>query len=257
MPRKPRQFSGTQIYHVILRGIDKQIVFCDDEDRYVFLNQILITMKKYMYEVYAYCLMNNHVHLVLKIQDVFLSKAIQSLEIRYSKFYNEKYERSGHFFENRFKSKVVDNEKYFLDVCRYVHRNPEKARISLTGNYKWSSFHEYVEEEKIINKRVLLNYYNTIQEFVRFTLGENERKDNENYAEFELIDKVEDSMLIDIIMKILDIDSIEEISRQNIKIQKELINNIKNISGTNINQLSRVTKVSRGIIKSIYNKFEK
>ena len=253
MPRKSRKYSETQIYHIILRGIDKQIIFSDDEDRYVFLNQILITVKKYKYEVYAYCLMSNHIHLVLKIKDSFLSKAIQSLEIRYSRYYNEKYERSGHFFENRFKSKVVNNKKYFFEVCRYVHRNPEKDGISTTENYKWSSYHEYIGKEKIVNKNVLLNYYNNeIEQFMKYTLKENNILDEENYAEFELLDKIEDCLLKQIILKVLNIESIEVISRQNIKIQKELINKIKNISGTNINQLSRVTRVSRRIIKSVY-----
>ena len=253
MPRQSREYSESQIYHVILRGIDKQIIFYDDKDRYVFLNQILITLEKYKYEIYAYCLMSNHIHLVLRIKDEFLSKAIQSLEIRYSKYFNEKYERSGHFFENRFKSKVVNDEKYFLDVCRYVHRNPEKAKISSTESYKWSSYHEYIHREKIINKEVLLNYYeNQIEQFTRYTLDVNRIKDDENYAEFEILDKIDDKELIGIILRILEFDSIEEISKLNITLQKELINKIKNIKGTNINQISRVTKVSRGIIKRLY-----
>ena len=88
--------------------------------------------------------MDNHIHLVIRIEDEFLSKAMQSLSIRYSQYFNYKYERTGPFFQNRFKSKNVENLKYFLEVCRYIHRNPEKAKMSKTEDYDWSSYKEYI-----------------------------------------------------------------------------------------------------------------
>ena len=252
MPRTSRIYSNSQIYHVILRGIDKQMIFCDEEDKKIFLNQLLITQNKYEYENYAYCLMSNHVHLVLKIENEFLSKTIQSLEIRYSKYFNEKYERVGHFFENRFKSKVVEDKRYFMDLCRYVHRNPEKANIDSTDNYKWSSYHEYVGNEKIINKKTLLSYYEDgLNQFIDHTLECNEYKDDEVYAEYEILERIPDDELRKFIIKRLKVDSIEEVAKMNTKLQRQAIESIKTIRGTNINQLARVTRISRGIIRSV------
>ena len=253
MPRLARKLGKSKVYHIILRGINRQLIFYDDEDRAVFLNQLLITIEKYKYEVFAYCLMSNHVHLVLKIQDDFLSKAIQSLAIRYSKYFNEKYKRSGHFFENRYKSKVVEDRKYFLDVCRYVHRNPEKAGVCATCDYKWSSYHEYIGKETIINKKILMYYYqNEREQFINYTLNER-RDDDNNYAEYELLDRISDEELTEIILRILKMNSIEDITNLNIKIQKKLISRLKEIEGTNITQLSRILKINRTIIKSLFD----
>ena len=253
MPRLARKLGKSKVYHIILRGINRQLIFYDDEDRAVFLNQLLITIEKYKYEVFAYCLMSNHVHLVLKIQDDFLSKAIQSLAIRYSKYFNEKYKRSGHFFENRYKSKVVEDRKYFLDVCRYVHRNPEKAGVCATSDYKWSSYHEYIGKETIINKKILMYYYqNEREQFINYTLNER-RDDDNNYAEYELLDRISDEELTEIILRILKMNSIEDITNLNIKIQKKLISRLKEIEGTNITQLSRILKINRTIIKSLFD----
>ena len=254
MPRKSRIYSESKIYHIILRGIDKQLIFCDDEDRIIFLNQLLITIEKFKYEIYAYCLMSNHVHLVLKIKDEVLAKAIQSIEIRYSKYFNQKYERTGHFFENRYKSKIVEDKQYFLDLCRYVHRNPEKASICSTKDYRWSSYHEYIGKEKIINKKVLMHYCdNRIEQFIKYTSENKKNSDDNNYAEYEILDKVSDDELREMILRRLEIKSIDDIAKLNINLQREIINNIKEIGGTNITQLARVLKINRAVIKSIYD----
>lgn len=114
--------------------------------------------------------------------------------------------------QNRFKSKNVEYVKYFIDVCRYVHRNPEKAGIALTQDYEWSSYKEYIGKEKIISKKALLSYLNNdIDEFVKDTLKINDVEDIKEYAEYEMIDKLVDEQLIQYIMKKFYIDSVSEI----------------------------------------------
>ena len=81
--------------------------------------------------------MSNHVHFVIRVSDDFLSKVMHSLEIRYSGYFNKKMNRTGHLFEDRYFSKKVENEEYFKTLCKYVHRNPEKAGIEKTENYKF------------------------------------------------------------------------------------------------------------------------
>ncbi|TLS38639.1 transposase [Pseudalkalibacillus caeni] len=116
MPRKARRKSSTGIYHVILRGINKQTIFEEDEDKRKFLE----TLKKYkrisQFELYSYCLMDNHVHLLIKESEETVSKALKRISSSYVYWYNMKYERIGHLFQERFKSETVETRAYFLTL---------------------------------------------------------------------------------------------------------------------------------------------
>ncbi len=136
MPRINRQFSNTKVYHIILRGIDKQDIFLEEMDYKVIIKILKELQEKYQYEIYAYCLMNNHIHLVIYDIDNQLSRIMQSIGIKYSKYFNKKYERAGHLFQNRFLSKNVEDREYFKCLCRYIHKNPQKAQISKTEEYE-------------------------------------------------------------------------------------------------------------------------
>ena len=185
MSRSARKLSLSKIYHIMCKGIDGQDIFYDGQDKSNYLKKIENLKDSFSCKIFAYCLMSNHVHLVMQIEDSDLSRFMQSLNIRYTSYFNKKYDRSGHFFQDRFKSKCVENQKYFLDVCRYVHQNPEKAGICQTKDYNWSSYHEYIGKEKIVDKHILLHYFNeNIDDFKKFTLLEN--SDNQfDFLEFE------------------------------------------------------------------------
>lgn len=261
MPRTPRMYSHSKVYHIILKGIDDQDIFYDNRDREFFLKQISITKLEFNYIVYAYCLMNNHVHMVIKSQDVFLSKCIQSLLIRYVYYFNKKYKRKGPLVQNRFNSKQVENLQYFIDVCRYVHRNPENAGIELTQNYQWSSYSEYIGRKNIVEKNILLHYYNNdINKFIEDTIKTVGEKEIEDYIEYEIIGKLNDEQLMETIMnkfKIVDISDVPNFFKN--KGGEELekcIREIKNIPGVNKNQVARVTRLGRSRIQKIWNKIE-
>lgn len=253
MPRKRREFSLTGVYHVIFRGNGKSDIFYDDEDRFVFLDRVKDTMKKYNYEIYSYCLMSNHVHLVIRVKDEILSKSIQNLEVRYSVYFNKKYNRSGHLFQSRFFSQKVENLNYFLTLCKYVHRNPEKAGIEDTGKYRWSSFKEYLNKETIINKKILLHYYNDdIDELKNHTLTNNDLEDIYNYSEYELISKLSDGELSEIISKKFELKNASDISELSKDSRDKIIKDLKEIKGTGITQISRVTRISSYYIKKMW-----
>ncbi len=253
MSRQLRRFSKSNIYHIIIKGIDDSNIFYDDMDRNVFLEKIKLTQKNFNYRVYAYCLMNNHVHMVIGVKDEFLSKAIQSLTIRYVSYFNKKYDRKGPFVQNRFKSKNIENLKYFLDVCRYIHRNPEKAKIEKTNNYKWSSYKEYLGKEKIITKNLLMHYFNNdINAFIKYTLKEDTFIEIANLTDFELCTHITDDELANIILKKYKLNSINEIISY-FKENKSIIKDLKNIKGTNQNQISRITRVDRRTIRKFWN----
>ena len=152
MPRLPRQKSDSGIYHIMLRGINQQVIFEDDEDYFKFVE----TLENYKavsgYKVFAYCLMSNHIHLLIKVEKEDLDKIIKRIGGSYVYWYNWKYKRSGHLFQDRFKSEPVEDDTYFLTVIRYIHQNPVKASIcSKPENYKFSSYTEYTLGEKIVD----------------------------------------------------------------------------------------------------------
>ena len=242
-----RNISKTNIYHIIIKGNNDEVIFYDDMDRNVFLERIKITKKEFNYKVYAYCLMSNHVHLVIEVPQEKFSKSIQSLTIRYASYFNKKYDRKGPFVQNRFKSKNIENQRYFLEVCRYVHRNPEKAGIEKTNNYKWSSYNEYISKERIIDKKVLMYYLNnSIENFVKYTNKVEDIQEIMNYADFELNNRLNDEELMKIILKRLNFNNIEEVinffkNKENIKDVEKL----KDIKGINKSQLSRIIRIDR------------
>ena len=256
MSRQPRTFAYSQIYHVILKGIDGHDIFYDNKDKDFFLKQILTTKQSFNYIVYSYCLMSNHVHLVIKCKNELLSKAIQSLQIRYVSYFNKKYERTGHLFQGRFKSKAIENQKYFLKLCRYVHRNPEKAGIELTQKYEWSSYKEYLGEAKIIDKNILLHYFNNnLNDFIYYTIGMTDVDDIEDFVEYEIINKFTDAQLASIIMKKFNLSSIGQINlffkNREPAFLKEDLKKITSINGTNITQIARVIRINRNLIQKL------
>ena len=114
MPRSARKKSSSGIYHVILRGINKQRIFEDDEDNLYFLEKLKTYKDISGYELYAYCLMSNHLHLLIKEGGDSLSIAFRRIGASFVYWYNRKYSRSGHLFQDRFKSEPVETDEYFL-----------------------------------------------------------------------------------------------------------------------------------------------
>ncbi len=144
MPRRARKMSSTGIYHVMMRGINRQRIFEEEQDYKKYLQALKKALKISNCKVYAYCLMPNHVHLLLKPEGESLEIVIKRIGCRYVHWYNEKYGRVGHLFQDRYKSEAVENESYFLTVLRYIIQNPFKANLERElGLYKWSSYKEY------------------------------------------------------------------------------------------------------------------
>lgn len=252
-----RKFCNSKTYHIIFKGIDNQNIFYEDQDRRVFLNQLLKTKKKFTYNIYSYCLMDNHVHMVIKIEDIFLSKAMQSLLIMYVHYFNNKYKRIGPLMQDRFKSKSIENQLYFLRVCRYVHNNPQSAGISKIEDYEWSSYKEYLGKENIIDKKSLLHYFNyDLNEFIKFNKEYNINEINA-FSDYEMVDKLTDEQLLEIIMKRFQIDLISNIpvffKQQNVLEFEKIVKEMKNIAGTNKTQLARVTRIGRKVIERIWH----
>lgn len=129
MPRTSRIKSKTGIYHVMLRGADGRIIFADQQDCRKFLKVLKKVKEKSEFQMFAYCLMGNHVHLLLREKTEPLDVIIKRLGVSYVSYYNRKYQLHGHLFQDRFRSEPVETDKYFLDVLRYIVQNPLKAGL--------------------------------------------------------------------------------------------------------------------------------
>ena len=144
MPRAKRKKSKINICHVMGRALNKQVLFEDEKDCLVFLSYLKEAKEEHKFNIYAYCLMNNHFHLVIKDKFNNLSKTMNNICQRYSKYYNKKNNRTGYVFNDRFHSGPIENNEYLLACIRYLHQNPVKAMICEKVNkYKFTSYHAY------------------------------------------------------------------------------------------------------------------
>ena len=141
MPRGPRLDAPGTLHHVMVRGIDKQTIFIDDRDRNNFVSRLASLVKATESPVYAWALMPNHVHILLKSGPNGLPTLMRRLLTGYAVSYNKRHHRHGHLFENRYKSIVCEEDVYFKELVRYIHLNPLRAGLveflSKLDRYKW------------------------------------------------------------------------------------------------------------------------
>ncbi|HAH32917.1 MAG TPA: transposase [Elusimicrobia bacterium] len=145
MPTPLRIAYPGAVYHVISRGNDRTDIFRDDADRKCYLDLLCGAVSAYKLKIYAYVLMSNHVHLFLKTLLPNISEAMYRINLDYTVYFNHKHGKTGHLFETRFKGKIVQEDRYFLSLLRYIHLNPVKAGIvSSPEKYEWSSHRGYL-----------------------------------------------------------------------------------------------------------------
>jgi len=134
------EYSGA-LYHLTSRGDNRKFIFKDDNDRMFFLNTLKNVNKRYNWLCHAYCLMNNHYHLVIETSDGNLSKGMRQLNGIYTQYFNKKHKRVGHLFQGRYKALLIQKESHLLEVCRYVVLNPVRAKsVKSPAEWKWSSY---------------------------------------------------------------------------------------------------------------------
>ena len=168
MPRMARQKSESGYYHIILRGIGRQILFEDTEDHERFLTTLKRYRRELGFEVVAWCLMENHVHLLLRDVHDQIDLIMKKLAGSYAQYFNRKYDRSGHLFQDRYRSEPVPDEAYLLTVIRYIHRNPEKAGICRAQEYRWSSYAKYALPGQDIDNTMVLELIGGPEAFESF-----------------------------------------------------------------------------------------
>ena len=143
------EYDGA-LYHVTSRGNEQKPIFKHDADRELFLNTLFHVTQRFHWVCHAYCLMNNHYHLVIETPEGNLSKGMRQLNGVYTQAFNRRHARVGHLFQGRFKAILVQKDSHFLAVCRYVVLNPVRAKaVNRPGEWKWSSYRATIGQAPI------------------------------------------------------------------------------------------------------------
>jgi putative transposase len=252
LPRTKRRKSGTGIYHIMLRGINKQMIFEGDEDKGAFLKRL----KKYKdicdYELYGYCLMDNHVHLLMKENGESISDCLQRISSSYVYWYNNKYERCGHLFQERFKSETIETEMSFKKVLRYIHQNPLKAGLAANiYESKWTSFHEYLKKETFIDTQApLLLFSPNLQNSKSLFQEYMQQQNDDQFLEESYISRRTDAEVLKL-LSLAGVPSISMLQQLDKSTRNQIIKEMKEIEGVSIRQLSRITGVSKSVIARV------
>jgi REP element-mobilizing transposase RayT len=250
MPRKARKKSETGIYHIIMRGINRQTIFEDEKDYAKFIQVIMRYKEESGYKIYAYCLMGNHVHLLLKIGIEPLEQVMRRICGSYVYWYNMKYQRIGNLFQDRFRSEPVENDSYFLIVQRYIHQNPLKAGlVEYIEQYKWSSYKDYLKRSEFVDVNFLLGMFNinremAINSFHRFNNVVNDDVCLEIEDKLRIKDE-EARNLINRVCKVqnpIDLQKLDRLER-NTHLKK-----LKGLHSISIRQIERLTGINRSVV---------
>ena len=257
MPRYPRVLSESGVYHVMIRGVNKMPIFVDQEDNTRFLDTLIRMKGQGEYTLYAYCLMKNHAHLLIKEENDSLSRTMKRIGVSYSSYFNKKYNRIGHLFQDRFRSERIETDDYLLSCARYIHNNPVKASIVKDpSDYKWSSYNIYIDkaenEDEIISTEFILNIFSenqnkAITEFVKFTTLKNE---DEFIDIGEIRENNEDKKLIQVeeILQKYEL-SLEELGKcMDMKIRTAILKEIREKTNISLREMENLTGLSKSAI---------
>ena len=179
MPRRPREnLKEVKFYHIIVQGINREYIFKDKKLMNKYFELILENKEKYEVEIIAYCIMNNHVHLLIYGEEIRnISKMMQKVNSVYAQYYNFKNSRVGYVFRDRYLSQPIRADKQFIKCVRYIHNNPVKAKIvNKPSEYEFSNYIEFYNKENLNKVKQLTGI-----DFMQI-------KEEKTYVESEFID---------------------------------------------------------------------
>lgn len=261
MPRQQRKLSRTSIYHVMLRGNERKKIFKSNQEKQRFLENVSIKQKELWFSVYAYCIMDNHVHLVINSQDKDISTIMKGIAIRYASFFNAQHNRVGHVFQDRFKSESVEDERYLMAVIRYIHNNPVKAKmVDKPEDYGWSSYSLFLRKPGSVTGGIDVDtqyilgiiaegWQEAIKEFIRFSTEE----DTSSYLDWDDEDSIQTieqgrGYLEDYLMTYYQGVAWEQL-RQDAMIKKKVIQYLRSTTKLSIRTIAELLGVDRNIVQ--------
>jgi len=254
MPRNARQKSESGIYHIMVRGINRQDLFHDDEDRRRYLETIARMKKENRFDVYGFCLMTNHVHLLFQEKEEEISRVMQRIGTSYAWWYNSRYDRVGHLFQDRYKSEGVDNDPYLLSVIRYIHKNPVMAGLAQKPeDYRWSSCRVYYGQKEYPEGLTDTGFILSLFASNEFEAVASFKQHMQVEAPDTCLDDTVKLRLSDIklaaeIKTILNGEPVNALLTMDKKRRNAILQQIKSIEGSTQRQIARVTGLNPNIV---------
>lgn len=253
MPRTSRIKSESGIYHIIMRGINRQILFEDEEDCSRFIQTLYRYKDISEFKLYAYCLMGNHIHMLLMEGKEPLETVMRRICGSFVFWYNKKYCRIGYLFQDRYKSEAIDDCAYFLTVLRYIFRNPLKANITnKIEDYKWTNYNEYIQGCINADMEYVINFFNitdrakALEALIEYITSDND----DECMEINEKRSITDEEAIKIIKDICKVDHAIDLQKFDVEKRNTCIKALKKLN-LSIRQIERLTGISKGIIQKL------
>lgn len=240
--------SETGIYHVVLRGNNRQRIFEESADYDTFMQILSYQRKQCGFALYCWCLMPNHIHILLREKETPLGSIFQKIGSSFVGWYNQKYKRTGHLFQDRYLSEVVEDEDYFRTVIRYIHLNPVKAGIcTAPGDYIYSSYRLIFESERYSDSDLIFKLFPK-KEFEEY----HKEKNNDLCLDYDHPARriVTDEIAEKIIRKAFGYERIAMVNSLPEDDRNRAVQKLLRI-GSSVKQINRLTGVSVGIIERL------
>lgn len=246
MPRHAIRDYDTSFFHVMVQGINKTHIFKDNSEKDNYLNIMYKYIPIYNIKIIAYCIMDNHAHMLIYIEKIAqLSDFMKAVNTTFALYYNKKHKRNGFVFRDRYKSEPIYDESYLNNCIHYIHNNPYKAGICSSSDYYYSSYREY-----IYNTGKIIKLSKTIHPEINNLFISN--INSENYTEYEFIDYVQDKDFLnpDKILEefILSNSTTLEKIRENKTFLKEISLKLNKDCGLTHNEISKMFGLNRVFI---------
>lgn len=253
MSRTARKTSSIATYHVIIRGLDHQLIFEERNDYLKYLDLLNYYKTELDFELYAYCLMNNHVHLLIHTGTESLSSIFQHLNTAYAVWYNMKYQRSGCLQQGRFYSEPIETQSYLINAIHYIHYNPCKAGLEKYPghSYQWSSLQDYLQDnDSLVNVSFIYEIMESKMQFLNYQ----QQVPTTNCLEIKPTKiRIPDDVAKEIIKKETNCPTISDFQNLSILERNQYILHLYE-KGISIRQLNRLTGISKGVIGKILQK---
>ncbi|MCR5402399.1 MAG: transposase [Butyrivibrio sp.] len=248
MPRRARNRSASGYMHIVVRGNGKQLLFEDVDDYRYYLKKLEKYCMDTEVRVCAYCLMDNHVHLLVKGETSAITLLMKKIGVSYSWYYNRKYERVGHLFQDRYKSEPVENDAYYLTAFRYILKNPQKAGVCNASQYPWNSYRYYDNPLPFMDLSAIRGLFGDASKYRRFIEQEEEDQGLE-YSEA----RHGDTWAKEELTRVLGISSGTVLQNYS-KIERDAALVKLKECGLSVRQISRFTGIGRNIVQTAGNK---
>ncbi len=257
MPRIARVKSETAFYHIMLRGNNRHKIFnsIEDKDKITEIIHNKIGVDEAV--LHAFCIMDNHLHLIVREGIAPISQTMKRIGTSYASYYNKKYDRIGHVFQDRYKSEVIENEKRLLAAVRYVHRNPVKAGISDLNSYKWSSYKNYLNvncANKPGIKEILQLSSNEPENAIKAFIEFHKEKTEEYFIDVKELSPEEARIMADNYLKEAGINKCKLKNKENRPLLEDLVLELTKKSDLSLREIAAILEQNREAVRKIMSK---